>query len=409
MPIKRYAVKAADILPYIYLKKEVKMKKITTEAVQQLTEAHPGIAVSIYLPTHRYPTPPHMQEDQTRFKNLVNQASQQLIDQGHDKLARQLVDRLEEMAADTRFWQEMTEGLALMADADRLDIYHLPLECEERVCVGDQFDVTPLLVLLSYDQPYYVLALANHQPKLWRGDMYGLEPVQLDFPTSPEEALNIDEMFSNSQTRRGREGAGRLADAIGPHGQGDSNEAGREERLQYFRIIDRMIADSKLVDKKLPVLLATPDNDAGDYKNLSALPKLIDQFLPGNYTAAQERELHELTWPLIEQVVCQPEAEAAAEKFEQLAGPAKSSAKISDIEQAAQVGRVDSLLVGMFDVTADSVSDSNRRDLLKLTFPSVYERLSELALQVIAQGGRIVGLQASNMPSAAKVAALYRY
>lgn len=385
------------------------MKKLTNQAVQQLTEAKPGIAVSIYLPTHRYPTPPHMQEDQTRFKNLVNQASQQLIDGGHEQLARQLVERLEDIAIDMRFWQEMTEGLAVMADQERLEFYHLPVECEERVCVGEQFDVTPLLVLLSYDQPYYVLALANHQPKLWRGDMYGLEPINLDFPASPEDALNIDEMFSGSQTRRGREGAGRLADAIGPHGQGDSNEAGREERLQYFRIIDRMIYESELVDKKLPLLLAAPDNDAGDYKNLSSMPKLLDQFLPGNYTTAQERELHELTWPLIEQAVCRPEAEAAAEKFQQLAGPDKSSAKISDIEQAVQVGRVDSLLVGMFDVTADSVSDSKRRDLLKLTFPSVYERLSELARQVIAQGGRVIGLQASTMPSAATVAALYRY
>lgn len=385
------------------------MKKISNSAIHELTAASPSIAVSIYLPTHRYPTPPHMQEDQTRFKNLVNRASQELIDKGHESVADQLVDRLEEIVSEMRFWQEMTEGLAMFADEERLEFYHLPVECDERICVGEQFDVTPLLVLLSYDQPYYVLGLATHQPKLWAGDMYGLEPIDIDFPDSPEDALNIDEMFSGSQTRRGREGAGRLAEAIGPHGQGDSNEAGREERLQYFRIIDRMICDSDQVDKKLPVLLAAPDSDAGDYKNLSALPKLLDEFLPGNYTAVQERELHELTWPLIEQTVCRPKAEAAAEKFEELAGPDKSSAKFSDIELAAQNGRVDSLLVGMFDVTADSISDSNRRDLLKLTFPSVYERLSELARAVIDQGGRVVGLEARSMPKSTTVAALYRY
>ncbi|HET7630294.1 MAG TPA: hypothetical protein VFK03_02880 [Candidatus Saccharimonadales bacterium] len=385
------------------------MNKITTEAVNQLTEAKPGAAVSIYLPTHRYPTPPHMQEDQTRFKNLVSQAQQQLIDKGEAKLAGQLVDRLEDIASETRFWQEMTEGMAVFADKERLEFYHLPVECDERVHIGSQFDVTPLLILLSYDQPYYVLALATHQPKLLAGDMYGLAPVDIDFPASPEDALNIDEMFSNSQTRRGREGAGRLAEAIGPHGQGDSNNAGSEERLQYFRIIDGLICNSQQVDKKLPILLAAPDNDAGDYKNLSQLPKLLDEFLPGNYTVAQERELHELTWPLIEQTVCQPKADATADKFQQLAGPDKSSAKFSDIELAARNGRVDSLLVGMFDITADSVSDSNRRDLLKLTFPSVYDRLSQLARQVIAQGGRIVGLPAGSMPSAATVAALYRY
>ncbi|HET6622826.1 MAG TPA: hypothetical protein VFG56_02740, partial [Candidatus Saccharimonadales bacterium] len=164
-----------------------------------------------------------------------------------------------------------------------------------------------------------------------------------------------------------------------------------------------------LVDKKQPILLAAPDSDAGDYKVLSQLPKLLDEFLPGNHTMTQPNELHELTWPIVEQVVCQPKAAAAAEKFQQLVGPDKSSAKFSDIEAAAEAGRVDSLLIGMFDITADSVSDSKRRDLLKLTFPSVYERLSQLVQQVIAQGGRIIGMQTDTMPASTTVAALYRY
>ena len=56
------------------------MKKVDVSAIKNLIAYEGEPALTLYIPTHRYPTPPSIQEDQTRFKNLVRQ--------GCDELAR---------------------------------------------------------------------------------------------------------------------------------------------------------------------------------------------------------------------------------------------------------------------------------------------------------------------------------
>lgn len=385
------------------------MNKITRKKAEALAEQRPEIAISIYMPTHRFPTPPHMQEDQTRFKNLTAKAKKEAEQQGYGQIARNIHEQLEQKLHDIDFWRQCTEGMAIFASDEQLDLYYLPVECEEHVQVGQMFDITPLLVLLSYDQPYYVLAIAAHNPKFFSGDMYGLEPVEMNFPSSPEEALNIDEMFSGSKTVRGREGSGRLAEAISPHGQGDSNDAGREERLDFFRIIDHKINQSKDIDKRRPILLAGTDNDVGDYRALSELPALLEGFLQGNYTAVKVHDLRSHAWPLVQKESDGKQTSTSLDKFNKQFGAQKSSGDLSGIEKAAEQGRVATLLLGVMTRTADSVSDSSRSDIPKIIFNDNYERLANLARAVFAQGGKVIGLLPETMPHHVPAAALYRY
>src|SRR5690606_31347207 len=125
--------------------------------------------VSIYMPTHRYSSPPNMQEDQTRFKNLVRQAADMMADKGVettriDEFRKDMLQRLD----DRDFWQHLTEAMAIFADESNIAMYCLPIEVDEQVSVGSEFDVTPLLVIQEMNRQFYVLALAMHGPKLYR-------------------------------------------------------------------------------------------------------------------------------------------------------------------------------------------------------------------------------------------------
>lgn len=387
------------------------MNKVTRSSIEALSRPQSGNVISIYLPTHRHSTPPHMQEDQTRYKNLIRTAKEKWSADPDNTDMSSVFERMEAKLDDMSFWQHTTESMAIFASPDALEVYNLPVECEERVCVADSYDITPLLIVMAYDQPYYLLALAMHNTKLFKGDMYGLEPVAIDFPTSPEDALNIDEMFSGSNTVRSQNGPSGASNVIAPHGQGDSNGAGREERLQYFRIIDAMIADSKEVDPALPVLVAGTDSEAGDYRNMSKLPTLIHEYVQGNHTNSTFQDLAMLTWPIIQSEIIGKRAIEAVDQLNEKVGIQKSSYDYKEMTEAANMGRVKTLLVGITRKTSDTVSDAVQTAVPILTFAKQYEyeHVAELVKKVLAQGGNILGVGNELMPAKVPIAAIYRY
>lgn len=387
------------------------MNKVTRSSIEALARPQSGNVISIYLPTHRHPTPPHIQEDQTRYKNLIRESKEKWLTGNNLAAMSSMFEQMERKLDDLNFWQHTTESMAIFAGPDLFEIYNLPIECEERVCVADSYDITPLLIVAAYDQPYYLLALAMHNTKLFKGDTYGLEPVAIDFPTSPEDALNIDEMFSGSNTVRSQNGPSGPGNAIAPHGQGDSNGAGREERLQYFRIIDAMIVDSKEVDHTMPVLIAGTDSEAGDYRNMSKLPALVHAYVQGNHTNSTFQDIAARAWPIIQSEVIGRRAAEAVDQLNEKVGIKKSSYDYKDMTEAANMGRIKTLLVGITRKTTDTVSDAVQTAVPIMTFAKQYEyeHIAELVKKVLAQGGNVLGVGNELLPAKVPVAAIYRY
>jgi hypothetical protein len=352
-----------------------------------------------------------MQEDQTRYKNLIRQAKEKWQEQVNDNSMQSVFEEMESNAEIADFWRQSTEGMAIFASPKMTEIYNLPVECEERVCVANSFDITPLLIIATYDQPYYLLALAMHNTKLFKGDAYGLEPVAIDIPSSPEDALNIDEMFSGSNTIRNQNSPSGNGAATASHGQGDSNAAGREERLYYFRTIDNAIISAKNIDNTLPVVIAGTDSEVGDYRNVSKLSGLIHSYVSGNQTTATIPELSALAWPIIQSEVIAKRATDAIEQLQEKEGIQKSSYDYKDVAEAASMGRVQTLLVGITRKTTDTVSDAVHSAVPILSFAKQqeYDTIADLVKKVLAQGGNILGVGNEMLPAKVPVAAIYRY
>lgn len=387
------------------------MKQLSTKVINDLFEKNAEGLVSIYMPTHRRSTPPNMQEDQTRFKNLIREAAEQLaeqqIEEGRiESFKSELLGYLD----NREFWQDLHESLAIFASADKVSMYRLPIEVEEWVFIGNRFDITPLLIIQEMNRPFYVFALAMQSPVLYKGNMIELKQVDIDFPKSVEDALNIDEMFANSKTIRGHEGTGGTSHAIGPHGQGDSTEAGKEERLQYFRIIEHKLRDYDKLDLTAPLILAATDSEGGDFLATTNLPNVVPEFIRGNYTKVDRSELHSHALEMMRSHVLTKDLAKLTDYYQEQKGVNRSSSDPEDIEMAAKAGRIDTLLVDVLDVTNDSVRDVQQA-ILKLRYQRDYnlKRLLDLVQVVVKNGGRVVGLQTKLMPDGAPVAALYRY
>lgn len=330
------------------------MNKVTLDALKPLLQPEGEVALSIYLPTHRFPSSEHIQEDKIRFKNLVRAGYDAMLSAGaSEEITKQIIDQIEsEIYDNDEFWQQTTEGLAVFCAPSGVRYFHLPIEVDEYMTAGDLYDVTPLLALCSYDQPHYVLAIATRQPMLYRGDMYDTEPVDIDLPSSMEEALNIDELNSDSHSQAHSVGGS----VSGTHGQGDSRRSAQEDRLKYFRLIDDAIVSSDKVDQSLPFILAGADDEVSAYREISKIRSVMEQSIGGNQTASagvKPNEIHDYSWPIVEEEVVQKYHQDRIESVKATLGTGKASTDIDDIRKSTLEGRVDSILIGLISVTRD--------------------------------------------------------
>lgn len=382
------------------------MNKVTPSVIEKLSEPQSSPVLSIYIPTHRHPIPPHTQEDQIRFKNALSEAETLLEeDEIDNRGVHANMQVAYELLSDLVFWRTTLEGLALFINEQEVQVYHSPIEFEESVTYDDVFDVAPLHMIQAQDVEFHVLVLAMHGSKIYRGDAYGLEEIAINLPKSPEDALDIDELFANSRTVRSHGGG------TAPHGEGDSTEAGEHERLQYFRIIEQRLHDHDLFNDLAPLVVAATDSEAGNFRAVTSLSGLLPHYIPGNHMDTSTQELFAMAWPIIRSETIQKDESEIVERFGEYMGNFRASVDAHEIEEAAEEGRIETLLVDYIDETYDSVSDTKKdpAPVIRTTVETNREQLRRLIDLVYNQGGKIIGLEHSRMPKAASAAALYRY
>lgn len=384
------------------------MNKISIDEIKKLSESKATApAVTIYLPTHKASTPPNMTEDQIRFKNLASKASE-ILDSSdkHNPFNKEFQDICNSLIEDRNFWEHMSESMLICVRPGMMKYFHLPIDCEEYVAVSDHFHLAGVLGLVKDLKEYYVLSIAQHNPLLFEGDAYGLAKSVVELPESLMSALNIDEMhqksvqFASVKSPKGAE----------YHGHGGGKDTGDAERQRYLKILDDIVV--KNIDTSKPLVLAGIDLEISEYKSHSRHPVVVDGHVDGIFTDHDLAKLHEKSLALIRAKVVEPEHRQAKEKYERLHGraPERTAETISELKDAAEKGRVGTLLVGMMKVTRDTVRD-NSDQVNKLVFPDENESLAldYISRQVANQSGEVVGLPQNEMPGSKLMVAINRY
>jgi hypothetical protein len=367
--------------------------------------------VTIYLPTHKSAAPPHMSEDQIRLKNLVHQAADLLkknTDNDYQKLAKTLCAWHDEAMQDKRFWESQTEGLLLCAKPGSMQLFHLPLDTEEYVSVDSFYHLAPVLGLLQDAKEFYVLALAQQQPMLFRGDMYGLHDSGIKLPKSLIDGLNIDEM--NQKSEQGRAADGANGDVARFNGRGGAKNPAEEERMRFFRMIDHAIYEK--ADRKLPLILAGIDSELVEYRSISSYPNIVKTSIHGSFGGGKPHDLYEQVRPIFMHNLIDRQHRDAFERFERIRGENPQLTATDDLtaSEAAGEGRVDTLFIDMSRFTTDSVRD-NMQPTRVLSFPrgEVTKLLQTVARNVWLQGGRIINLDPERFPLNTHMSAICRY
>lgn len=383
------------------------MDKFRMSDLRQLTEPHEGPCVTICLPTHVAGA--EAQQDVVRLKNLTQQAVQQLAD-GWLRVseARDLIAPVRRLSADHDFWEHRSHGLALFLNRGSLLRFRVPIRLDELVAVNRRFLVKAILPMLSSGERFYILALSQHNVRLFEATEYQIEQVEVTgVPQRIDEALNLDGADRGLQSHFAMQG-GKGRESLVFHGHGGAKETHKDELTLFFRLIDEALSPV-LRHETAPLILAGVDYLLPIFRKTCRYEHLADPELSGNCDCLSPRQIHERTWPLVQPLLSKARENAAA-KYHQLAGTGKATDDIHRALPAAFSGRIESLFVasdrrlwGGCDQEGQvtNVHDDQR--------PGDDDLLDAAAVQTLLHGGSVHAISSGQMPSPEALAAVMRF
>jgi hypothetical protein len=364
-------------------------------------------SVSIYLPTKR--GGPESDENRIRLKNLIARTEAHLQDWGlRPAEVRQVVEPIHGLIGENDLRQPKSDGLALLRTFEQSWRFYLPHACAELALVGERFHIKPLLPLLSDNERFFLLTLAQNGVRLFTGDRSRLE--ELDVPRLPAdmpEALRFDDDEKQLQFHTRAQAATGKRPAVF-HGHNVAKDNAKKDLLRYAQRVDRAIAPV-LKAQPAPLVLATVDYVLPIYREANTYGDLVSEAVPGNPQKLSREELHARAWKLVEPRYSEG-IELAVDRYRAALAKGQASHDVVEVVRNANVARLDSLLValdrhewGRFDaatgqVTTESQPGPRSEDLLNLA-----------AIETLRHGGAVHAMSAETMPDDASIAAVFRY
>ncbi len=416
------------------------MRQVSIAHLTELLLDHEPPCISLYQPTHR--NHPENQQDPIRFRNLLAEMESSLLQKYPIREVRTLLEKFRALSRDDRFWNHRTDGLAVLSSHDTFQIFELQRSVPELLVVADSFHTKPLLRILQSADRYQILALNCHEAKLYEGNRYALDPVELtSMPSTITEALGNE--LTEQHLSVGAHGAGAARSARGGaagngavpsiHAHGDKADEVDNDRDRFFRFIDRGILEHHSRPSGLPLMLATLTEYHDPFHEVSHNPFLMADGIMMNSDSLSLEQLRKEAWRIVEPAYIQSLA-AMADDFQVARSRGLGSDDVAEIAAAVTEGRVDTLLVegdrqipGTIDLItgqvelkdlADPSVRWDRRERQRkadptlrgdISDPDVDDVLDDLAELVLGMRGEVIVVPAERMPSTTGAVAIYRY
>ncbi len=387
------------------------MEPVTSRELKTLAQHAAPYSISILMPIDR--EAPKASQDPIRFKNLLRQAEQHLVQAGLRKAdAQKRLQALRALPEDYSFWQRQGEGLGIFLAGNGPQFCPAPFEVAQMAVVGERFHLKPLLPMLDSTARFHILALSQNTVRLFRASRYDLAEVELsDVPSDFDEAMRFVDSERHLEFHTGTPGQGSGAKrAAAYHGQGTGGDD-REHKtrlLEYCQMIDRGVRKA-LSEATDPLVLAGNEPLLSLYRQANDYRHLSDDAVHGNPEAMSDAELHEqavqLLGPLFEE-----RRTRDADRYRQVAGSEHASNELATVLPAAHFSQIETLFVSLDDhVWGAYGQDAGITEQHEEQQPTDQDLLNVAALATLANGGRVHAVPRDQMPDEAPAAAIFRF
>ena len=383
------------------------MDRLSKEELKDLLIPCGEHCISLYMPTNRAPV--EGRQDLIRFKNMVREAEERLIQGGlRGPEAKEYLAPLHKLQDDLSFWQYRGDGQAVFYSRDMIRHYRLPMRFEELVVEANRFHLKPLIPLFTEDSSFYLLAISQNEIRLLQGNRYGAWEVELeDIPTSLTEALQYDEPEKQLQFHgKTPSGAGRRHAVFFAHGVGVDDS--KDDIRRYLQLIDKGLKEV-LRQNRVPLMLAGVDYLRSIYREVNSYSNLLAEGIIGNPELLSPGELHARAWKLVQHRFLKAQEDALSQ-YKQLAGTGRTSREIKEIVPAAAQGRVEKLVVAPgVQVWGNYIADRGTVELYGERAAGSEDLMDLAAIQTLLNGGVVYIVEPEAIPDNSSVVALLRY
>lgn len=363
-----------------------------------------GPFISLYQPTHRHR--PHNKQDIIRFKNLVQQIENSLKQKYSAKEIAQILKPFNELEENKIFWNNTTDGLAILANKNRHTIYKLPRSVEELAVVSNSFHIKPLIRVFQSADRYHLLGLNRKRFTLYEGNRYGFEEVELDpnLPRTIEDVLGDD--YSDPYLSQGTY-AGTGTPVF--HGHGSRKDVIDKDTEKYFRYVDKFIADTFSKPTGLPLILVALEEHHGLFRKISNNPYLLEDGIKVDYETLSVEKMHKDAWKVIEPFYLQRTQEMV-DRYNLERSKFLASEDLVEVARAVFQNNVEILIIEADKIEPGKINkETGKIERGNLDDPGIGDILDDLAVMAYRSGSEVVILPKERMPSKTGVAVIYRY
>ena len=384
------------------------MEILASELIQELLSVKQEPCLSLYMTTHR--NHPENLQDIIRFKNLVKQLEESLLEQYSDIEVKKFLKPYITLSNNREFWGHSLDGLAVLGTTELFKIIKLPIAVEELVVVADSFHTKPLRQYLQSVDRYHVLGLSLQEIRLFEGNRHSLVEIDLppDIPKTITEALG-DELTEKHSTVASYGGVGGESSSK-HHGHGGKNDEVDKDAERFFRVIANTIYDNYSKPTGLPLILAALPEHHSLFQKVNKNPFLLSHSINVNPSAISTDKLIKLAWEIMEPDYLL-KLNSLVNKFEEAKANKSGSDNIKEVIEAAEVGRVDTILIEADRVIAERLRNKNTGTFKQAdsTQPKLDDLLDDIGELVTKMGGKVMFIPPEKMPAKTGIAALYRY
>jgi len=316
------------------------MKTILRSDFEALARVE-GPCVSAYLPL----TPAGRQGlgDSVRLKTALDQAEEQLLSRGCSKadIAKLMASARDLPTSDQ--WATRGRSLAVLLGPGSQQCLPLAIDIAEEVWCDKHFHIRPLLPLVVESDRFCLLAISQNHVRMYEGNSDELIPLQIkELPQNMEDALQAEVVDRSTRTHPAMMGgAGNRAAVF--QGQGGQPDSTKTEVVDFIRLIARVV-DAHLEGQTIPLILATVDEIAADWRRASSYVNTLEETVAGNPDYQSPHDLHEAAWSVLTRTFVESQQKA----YREACNPRERGTVLTNLDEvlpAAALGRIETLFV----------------------------------------------------------------
>lgn len=374
----------------------------------ELADYKSALCISIFIPTHRAGVEADEQADSRLFKNALQQINNQLKKDGVDQAVIQIIlDPGYDLLQDDEFWGGLNYGLAVFMAEGFFKYVKLHESPKEEVLVNTSFFLKPLVNAMTVKEYFYLLVISKKQVKLFKGDFFGMEKIEIDeLPNGVDDVAHFeekeDQKIFRSESGQGSRGANF-------HGQGGGKPDEKDHIASYLEEVDHTLWKEMLNRENVPVLLAGVEYLLPIYKSITHYKFIWDHVITGSHEHDDIKTLYQQARDVMKPYFDERTKKALANYGNQSATTLTSS-RPEDIVAAAHYGRIAHLFIkpdehiwGKFDEMKNELFIHHNKEVGDECL------LDKSIIKTVLHGGDVHFLSEDDMPEKSIVSALLRY